>query len=56
MICCEPGSGLGWEWVLTPRQPALEQATRFAWSLARGGPNRDRIAFTVLGDKVREHI
>jgi pyruvate dehydrogenase (quinone) len=43
----------------TPPAPAkitLEQATRFAQSLARGEPNRSKIAWTVLADKVRELV
>jgi pyruvate dehydrogenase (quinone)/pyruvate oxidase len=43
----------------TPPMPAkisLDQATKFAESLARGEPNRTRIAWTVLSDKVRELI
>jgi pyruvate dehydrogenase (quinone) len=39
-----------------PPKVTLEQATKFALSLARGEPNRDRIALTVLADKVRELI
>lgn len=35
---------------------ADDQAIEFAWSFARGEPNRDRIALTVLADKVRELI
>lgn len=35
---------------------ADEQATKFAWSLSRGEPNREQIALTVLADKVRELI
>jgi pyruvate dehydrogenase (quinone) len=44
---------------LVPPMPAkvtLEQATKFAESLARGEPNRSKIAWTVLSDKVRELI
>jgi hypothetical protein len=33
-----------------------EQAAKFAQSLARGEPNRSRIGWTVLSDKVREMI
>jgi pyruvate dehydrogenase (quinone) len=43
----------------TPPLPAkitLEQATKFAQSLARGEPNRSKIAWTVIADKVRELI
>jgi pyruvate dehydrogenase (quinone)/pyruvate oxidase len=39
-----------------PSKVALEQATKFAESLIRGEPNRERIALTVLGDRVRELI
>ncbi len=39
-----------------PPKVTLEQATTFAWSLARGEPNREQIAFTVVADKVRELI
>jgi pyruvate dehydrogenase (quinone) len=44
---------------LTPPIPAkvtLEQAAKFAESLARGEPNRSKIAWTVLSDKVREMV
>lgn len=43
----------------TPPMPAkidLDQATKFAQSLARGEPNRGRIIATVLSDKVREIV
>lgn len=43
----------------TPPMPAkitLDQARKFAESLARGEPNRSKIAWTVLSDKVRELI
>jgi pyruvate dehydrogenase (quinone)/pyruvate oxidase len=43
----------------TPPAPAkitLEQATHFAQSLARGEPNRSKIAWTILADKVRELV
>jgi pyruvate dehydrogenase (quinone) len=39
-----------------PAKITLEQATKFAKSLVRGEPNRDRIALTVLGDRVRELV
>lgn len=39
-----------------PPKVTLEQATKFAISLARGEPNREQIALTVLADKVRELI
>jgi pyruvate dehydrogenase (quinone)/pyruvate oxidase len=44
---------------LTPPMPAkvtLDQATKFAESLARGEPDRSKIAWTVLSDKVRELV
>jgi pyruvate dehydrogenase (quinone)/pyruvate oxidase len=43
----------------TPPLPAkitLEQATHFAQSLVRGEPNRTKIAWTILSDRVRELI
>jgi len=43
----------------TPPMPAkisFDQAKKFAESLARGEPNRSKIAWTVLSDKVRELI
>ena len=39
-----------------PGKVTLEQAAKFAESLARGEPNRGKIALTVLSDKVREII
>jgi pyruvate dehydrogenase (quinone) len=39
-----------------PAKITLEQATKFAESLARGEPNRSKIAWTVLSDKVRELV
>jgi pyruvate dehydrogenase (quinone) len=42
-----------------PPMPAtitLAQATHFAESLLRGEPNRAKIAFTLLADKVRELV
>jgi pyruvate dehydrogenase (quinone)/pyruvate oxidase len=48
------------EGVVDPFEPPLpprvsaEQAARFAQSLVRGEPNRDKIALTVLSDRVRE--
>jgi pyruvate dehydrogenase (quinone)/pyruvate oxidase len=39
-----------------PAKIALQQATKFARSLARGEPNRARIAWTAISDKVRELI
>lgn len=37
-----------------PPKITLEQAAKFTQSLARGEPNRDKVALTVLTDKVRE--
>ena len=48
--------------VIDPNEPpmppkvTLEQAKHFAESLARGEPNRTRIALTAISDKVREVI
>ena len=39
-----------------PAKITLEQAAHFAQSLARGEPNRSKIAWTVLSDKVREIV
>lgn len=39
-----------------PAKVTLEQAAHFAQSLAKGEPNRKKIALTVLEDKVRELI
>jgi pyruvate dehydrogenase (quinone) len=39
-----------------PAKITLEQATKFARSMLRGEPNRDKIALTVLGDRVRELV
>jgi pyruvate dehydrogenase (quinone)/pyruvate oxidase len=50
------------EAVVDPFEPPLpakvtaRQALHFAESLARGEPNRSRIALTVLGDRVRELV
>jgi pyruvate dehydrogenase (quinone) len=50
------------EAVVDPFEPPLppkistDQAARFAQSLLRGEPNREKIALTVLGDRVRELI
>jgi pyruvate dehydrogenase (quinone)/pyruvate oxidase len=44
---------------LTPPLPAkitLDQAKKFAESLAKGEPNRGKIALTVLSEKVRELV
>ena len=34
----------------------VKQVAHFAESLVRGEPNREKIALTVLADKVRERI
>ncbi|HWO42428.1 MAG TPA: thiamine pyrophosphate-dependent enzyme [Candidatus Eisenbacteria bacterium] len=39
-----------------PAKITLEQATHFAQALARGEPNRSKIAWTVLSDKVKEMV
>jgi pyruvate dehydrogenase (quinone)/pyruvate oxidase len=39
-----------------PPKVTLDQATKFAESLAKGEPSRERIVLTVLSDKVRELI
>ncbi|HSL21630.1 MAG TPA: thiamine pyrophosphate-dependent enzyme [Vicinamibacterales bacterium] len=39
-----------------PPKITLEQATQFAKSLVKGEPNREKIAWTVIRDKVREMI
>jgi pyruvate dehydrogenase (quinone)/pyruvate oxidase len=39
-----------------PAKITLDQASKFAQSLARGEPNRSKIAWTVISDKVREMI
>ena len=39
-----------------PAKVTLEQAAHFAESLAKGTPNREKIALTVLRDRVREMI
>jgi pyruvate dehydrogenase (quinone)/pyruvate oxidase len=39
-----------------PPKVTVKQASRFAQSLVKGQPNRDRIALTVLSDKVRELV
>ncbi len=50
------------EAVVDPFEPPLpgrvkaEQALHFAESLARGEPNRSKIALTVASDKVRELV
>ena len=37
-----------------PPKVTMEQAMHFAESLARGEPNRGKIALTAVSDKVRE--
>jgi pyruvate dehydrogenase (quinone) len=50
------------EAVVDPYEPPMpakitrDQATKFAKSLIRGEPNREKIALTVLSDKIRELI
>ena len=39
-----------------PAKVTAEQAAKFAQSLLRGEPNREKIAWTVLGDRVRELV
>jgi pyruvate dehydrogenase (quinone) len=39
-----------------PAKVSVKQAAMFAESLARGQPNRSKIAWTVLADKVRELV
>ncbi len=39
-----------------PAKIELQQALHFAESLARGTPNRERIALTALSDKIRELV
>jgi pyruvate dehydrogenase (quinone)/pyruvate oxidase len=39
-----------------PGKITLDQATKFAQSLLRGEPNREKIAWTVLADRVREMV
>ena len=39
-----------------PPKVSLDQATKFAESLAKGTPHRNEIALTVLADKVRELV
>ena len=39
-----------------PAKMTLKQMDHFAESLIRGEPNRQKIALTVLADKVREII
>jgi pyruvate dehydrogenase (quinone) len=40
----------------TPPKITREQAVKFAESLLRGQPNRDKIALTVFGERVRELV
>ena len=39
-----------------PAKVTLEQAAKFAKSLRRGEPNSQKIALTVLGDRIRELV
>jgi hypothetical protein len=45
-----------WEQPPLPAKVTLDQPAKFATSLIRGGPNREKIALTVLGDRVRELV
>jgi hypothetical protein len=36
--------------------PSSDQAKKFAESLARGEPNRSKLVWTVLSEKIRELI
>ena len=42
--------------VWMPPKTTVKQATRFAESLLRGEPNREKIIATVLADRVRELV
>lgn len=39
-----------------PAKITVKQATHFAEALVKGEPNRDKVAYTVFGDKVRETV
>ena len=39
-----------------PPKITVDQAKHFAESLVRGEPNREKIALTVLSDRVRELV
>lgn len=39
-----------------PPKVTVDQATKLAESLVRGEPNREKIALTILSDKLRELI
>jgi pyruvate dehydrogenase (quinone) len=39
-----------------PGKVTIDQAAKFAQSLVRGEPNREKIAWTVLADRVREMV
>ena len=39
-----------------PAKVTLDQAAKFAKSLLRGEPNSQKIALTVLGDRIRELV
>ena len=39
-----------------PPKVTFDQAAKFAHALAKGQPNRDHIAWTILSDKIREMI
>jgi thiamine pyrophosphate-dependent acetolactate synthase large subunit-like protein len=59
-VCLETPGPVLIEAVVDPFEPPMppkitvEQAAHFAESLARGEPNRTKIALTVLRDKVKE--
>jgi pyruvate dehydrogenase (quinone)/pyruvate oxidase len=39
-----------------PAKVTLDQAAKFAKSLLRGEPNGQKIALTILGDRIRELV
>jgi pyruvate dehydrogenase (quinone) len=39
-----------------PAKITVDQAAKFAKSLVRGEPNREKIVLTILSDKVRELV
>jgi len=39
-----------------PAKVTLDQAAKFARSLLRGEPNSQKIALTILGDRIRELV
>jgi len=58
----KPGQARGVQAMVDPLEPplpakiTLSQARHFAESLIRGEPNREKIAITAVGNKVRELI